>query len=338
MTAAAVAAAVGGVVIGDATRVVRGVAPLDRANESQVSFFAKLGYAALFAASRAGVVLVSPELAETPGLCATRVIVARPHEAMLALLPTFYPEPDFVPGIHASAVVDPSAEVAEGARVDALAVVGAGARIGEGAWVGASCVVGSGVSVGARSRLHPHVTLYPGSVIGERVTLHSGARIGSDGFGFVYQDGAHQKIPHVGRCVIGDDVEIGANSTVDRGSIDDTVIGAGTKLDNLVHVGHNVRIGRLCLFMAHVGISGSTHIGDGVIFAGQSGAAGHLEIGHGARMAARAAVYRDVPAGETWSGTPARPHREELRKDAALQRLAARLREIEALLDAAKRP
>ena len=134
MTAAAVAAAVGGVVIGDATRVVRGVAPLDRANESQVSFFAKLGYAALFAASRAGVVLVSPELAETPGLCATRVIVARPHEAMLALLPTFYPEPDFVPGIHASAVVDPSAEVAEGARVDALAVVGAGARIGEGAW------------------------------------------------------------------------------------------------------------------------------------------------------------------------------------------------------------
>ena len=170
------------------------------------------------------------------------------------------------------------------------------------------------------------------------MTLHSGARIGSDGFGFVYQDGAHQKIPHVGRCVIGDDVEIGANSTVDRGSIDDTVIGAGTKLDNLVHVGHNVRIGRLCLFMAHVGISGSTHIGDGVIFAGQSGAAGHLEIGHGARMAARAAVYRDVPAGETWSGTPARPHREELRKDAALQRLAARLREIEALLDAAKRP
>ena len=160
-----------------------------------------------------------------------------------------------------------AAALTQAGLVDALAVVGAGARIGEGAWVGASCVVGSGVSVGARSRLHPHVTLYPGSVIGERVTLHSGARIGSDGFGFVYQDGAHQKIPHVGRCVIGDDVEIGANSTVDRGSIDDTVIGAGTKLDNLVHVGHNVRIGRLCLFMAHVGISGSTHIGDGVIFA-----------------------------------------------------------------------
>ncbi len=338
MTASAIAVAVNGVVVGDPDCVVRGVAPLDRATGAQVSFFSKAGYGELFATSRAGVVLVSPELAETPGLCVNRVIVAKPHEAMLALLPTFYPQPDFVAGIHPSSVVDPSADVAAGARVDALAVIGAGALIGDGAWIGASCVVGDGVTVGAQSRLHPQVTLYSGTVVGSRVVLHSGARIGSDGFGYVYQGGAHQKIPHVGRCVIGDDVEIGANSTIDRGSIDDTVIGAGSKLDNLVHVGHNVRIGRLCLFMAHVGISGSTHIGDGVIFAGQSGAAGHLEVGTGARLAARAAVFRDVPAGETWSGTPARPHREELRKDASLHRLAARLKELEALLDAAKQP
>ncbi len=336
MTAAAIAAAVGGVVSGDPDHVVHGIAPLDRADASHVSFYAKVGYGTLFENSAAGVVLIAPELADAPGKCVSRVIVAKPHEAMLSLLPTFHPEPEFVPGIHPSAVVDPTARVAAGARVDALSVIGAGAEIADGAWIGAGCVVGDGVSVGAKSRLHPHVTLYPGSVIGARVILHSGARIGSDGFGYVFQGGAHQKIPHVGRCVIGDDVEIGANSTVDRGSIDDTVVGQGTKLDNLVHLGHNVRVGRLCLFMAHVGISGSTHIGDGVIFAGQSGSAGHLEIGNGARMAARAAVYRDVPAGETWSGTPARPHREELRKDAALHRLAARMKEIEALLDAAK--
>lgn len=336
MTAAAIAAAVGGVVRGDADHRVDGIAPLDRATARQVSFFAKPGYATLFERSEAGVVLVAPELAEYAGRCVARVIVAKPHEAMLALLPAFHPTPEFVAGIHPSAVVAASAKVSASARVDALAVVGEEARIGDGVWVGAGSVVGDGVTIAAGARLHPQVTLYPGAVIGRRVIVHSGARIGSDGFGYVFRDGMHAKIPHVGRCVLEDDVEIGANSTVDRGSIDDTVIGAGTKLDNLVHVGHNVRIGRLCLFMAHVGISGSTHIGDGVIFAGQSGSAGHLEIGDGARMAARAAVYRDVPAGETWSGTPARPHREELRKDAALNRLAARLKEIEALLDAAR--
>jgi UDP-3-O-[3-hydroxymyristoyl] glucosamine N-acyltransferase len=336
MTAAAIAAAVGGVVSGDPAHLVHGIAPLDRATRIHLSFFAKAGYGALFEQSEAGVVLVAPELAESTGKCTSRVVVANPQEALLSLLPTFHPEPEFVPGVHPSAVVDPTATIARGARVDACTVIGAGAMIADGAWIGANCVVGDGVSVGPGSRLHPQVTLYPGAVIGARVILHSGARIASDGFGYVFQGGAHQKIPHVGRCVIGDDVEIGANCTVDRGSIDDTVVGAGTKLDNLVHLGHNVRVGRLCLFMAHVGISGSTHIGDGVIFAGQSGAAGHLEVGSGARMAARAAVFRDVPAGETWSGTPARPHREELRKDAALNRLAARMKEIEALLDAAK--
>jgi UDP-3-O-[3-hydroxymyristoyl] glucosamine N-acyltransferase len=154
MTASAIAVAVNGVVVGDPDCVVRGVAPLDRATGAQVSFFAKAGYGELFATSRAGVVLVSPELAETPGLCVNRVVVAKPHEAMLALLPTFYPQPDFVAGIHPSSVVDPSADVAAGARVDALAVIGAGAVIGDGAWIGASCVVGDGVTVGAQSRLH----------------------------------------------------------------------------------------------------------------------------------------------------------------------------------------
>ncbi|MFL5503474.1 MAG: UDP-3-O-(3-hydroxymyristoyl)glucosamine N-acyltransferase, partial [Gemmatimonadaceae bacterium] len=165
-----------------------------------------------------------------------------------------------------------------------------------------------------------------------RGSIHSGARIGCDGFGYVFRDGAHQKIPHVGRCIIGDDVEIGANSTIDRGSIDDTVIGNGTKIDNLVHVAHNVRIGEKCLLMAQVGVAGSVTIGDGAILAGQAGVSGHLSIGAGARLAAQAGVFGDIPAGETWSGYPARPHRESLRASAALFKLAGMMRRLEKLL------
>jgi UDP-3-O-[3-hydroxymyristoyl] glucosamine N-acyltransferase len=164
------------------------------------------------------------------------------------------------------------------------------------------------------------------------VRVHAGARLGSDGFGYVFRDGRHDKIPHVGRCLVEADVEIGANTTIDRGSIDDTVVGAGTKIDNLVHIGHNVRIGRLCLIMAQVGISGSVRIEDGVIIAGQAGIAGHHTVGAGARLAGRAAVFGDVPAGETWSGYPARPHREALRAQAALFKLPALLRGLERLL------
>jgi UDP-3-O-[3-hydroxymyristoyl] glucosamine N-acyltransferase len=169
-------------------------------------------------------------------------------------------------------------------------------------------------------------------MVGRRAILHSGVRIGSDGFGYVYRDGAHQKVPHVGRAVIGDEVEIGANSTVDRGSIDDTVVGEGTKIDNLVHVGHNVRIGRRCLIMAQVGIAGSARIGDGCIIAGQAGLGGHIHVGDNVRIGGQAGVFGDVPAGETWSGYPARPHRDALRAQAALFKLAALVRPLEKLL------
>jgi UDP-3-O-[3-hydroxymyristoyl] glucosamine N-acyltransferase len=162
--------------------------------------------------------------------------------------------------------------------------------------------------------------------------VHAGARLGSDGFGYVFRENAHVKIPHVGRCIVESDVEIGANSTIDRGSIDDTVIGAGTKIDNLVHVAHNVRIGRLCLLMAQVGIAGSVRIEDGVILAGQAGIAGHVTIGRGARIAAQGGVFGSVPAGETWSGYPARPHREALRAQAAMFKLPSLIRAIERLI------
>jgi UDP-3-O-[3-hydroxymyristoyl] glucosamine N-acyltransferase len=168
--------------------------------------------------------------------------------------------------------------------------------------------------------------------LGDRVRVHAGARLGSDGFGYVFRGGRHEKIPHVGRCVVESDVEIGANTTIDRGSIDDTVIGAGTKIDNLVHIAHNVRIGRLCLIMAQVGVAGSVRVEDGVIIAGQAGIAGHHTIGAGARLAAQAGAFGDVPAGETWSGYPARPHREALRAQAALFKLPSLLRGLERLL------
>jgi UDP-3-O-[3-hydroxymyristoyl] glucosamine N-acyltransferase len=158
-------------------------------------------------------------------------------------------------------------------------------------------------------------------------------RIGSDGFGYVFTGGAHAKIPHVGRCIIENDVEIGANTTIDRGSIDNTVIGAGTKIDNLVQVGHNVQVGKLCLVMSQVGISGSAHIGDGCVLAGQAGLGGHITIGAGARIAGQAGVFGDVPAGETWSGYPARPHREALRATGALFKIAGMMKQLEKIIE-----
>jgi UDP-3-O-[3-hydroxymyristoyl] glucosamine N-acyltransferase len=212
-------------------------------------------------------------------------------------------------------------------------VIGDNAVIGDGSWIGSHCVVSKGATVGSNSRLHPHVTLYSGAVVGDRVILHSGVRVASDGFGYVFNNGAHSKIPHVGRCIIENDVEVGANTTIDRGSIDDTVIGAGTKIDNLVQIGHNVRLGKLCLVMSQVGISGSARIGDGCVLAGQAGLAGHIDIGSGAKIAGQSGVFGDVPAGESWSGYPARPHRESLRATGALFKLAGMVKDIERLIE-----
>ena len=338
LTAAAIASAVSGQLSGDADATVNAIAPLDRAGPEELSFLASSRYASLLAASGAGIVLVAPDLAETPaeGVKA-RIVVDKPHEALLALIPRLYEAPPREPGIHATARLGRGVTLGERVTIGEYAVVEEGATIGEGSWIESHAVVGRGVTMGRDCRLHPGVVLYPGARLGDRVQIHSGARIASDGFGYVFRQGAHQKIPHVGRAIVENDVEIGANTTIDRGSIDDTVIGAGTKIDNLVHIGHNVRIGKLCLIMAQVGIAGSTHVGDGVILAGQVGLSGHIEIGNGARVAAQAGVFGDVPAGETWSGYPARPHREALRSHAALFKLAGMIRGLEKLLAGGER-
>jgi UDP-3-O-[3-hydroxymyristoyl] glucosamine N-acyltransferase len=333
ITAEAIAALVGGELVGDGRAVVTGVAPLDRAGEHDLSFLGSGKYSALFARSRAGVVLVDPELRDAPGGARARVIVTKPMEKMLTVLPKLYRQKVVLPGVAPTARIGSGATLGERVSIGDYAVIAAGARIGDDTVVDPHAVVGEGARVGASCHLHSHSTIYAQATLGDRVVIHSGVRIGSDGFGYVFRDGAHNKIPHVGGCVIGDDVEIGANTTIDRGSIGDTVIGAGTKIDNLVQIGHNVRIGKLCLLMAQVGVAGSVIVEDGCIIAGQAGLAGHLTVGAGARIAARAGVFGNVPAGETWSGYPARPHRESLRASAALLKLADLMRRIEKLLE-----
>jgi UDP-3-O-[3-hydroxymyristoyl] glucosamine N-acyltransferase len=315
LTARKIAELVGGELRGDPDLEIDAVAPLDRAGPRHVSFLASAKYADAFAACEAGVMLVASELADTPGASSTRVVVAKPHDAVLSLLPHLYDTKGTNPGVSLTARIGRNVQIGDNVRIDD------------------HVSIADGVTIGDHTHIYPHVAIYSGTTIGDRCIIHAGARLGCDGFGYVFRNGAHEKIPHVGRCIIGNDVEIGANSTIDRGSIDDTVIGDGTKIDNLVHVAHNVRIGKLCLLMAQVGIAGSTHIGDGVILAGQAGVSGHVEIGAGARIGAQAGVFGDIPAGETWSGYPARPHRESLRASGALLKLAGMIRKLERLLE-----
>jgi len=333
LTALAIADIVGGELRGDGATTVSGVAPLDRATPADLSFVTQARYAPQFRETRAGIVLVSAEHADAPSNAACRIVVEKPHDALLSLLPRFYPETRREPGINATVRIGRGARIGKGVTLDEYVVIGDGASIGDGVWVGAHSVIGEGVTLGTGSQIHPHVTVYPGAQLGERVRAHSGSVLGSDGFGYVFRAEGHAKIPHVGRCIIGNDVEIGANTTIDRGSIDDTVVGDGTKIDNLVQIGHNVRIGRLCLIMAQVGIAGSSRIGDGCVLAGQAGIGGHLTIGAGARIAAQAGVFGDIPAGEAWSGYPARPHRESLRASGAMFKLPGMMKRLEQLLD-----
>jgi UDP-3-O-[3-hydroxymyristoyl] glucosamine N-acyltransferase len=333
LTADDVAAAINGQLIGDGTVRITAIAPLDRAGPSDLSFLGSPKYLPLFAKSNAGVALMTPELAQSPGQASARIIVAQPHEALLALIPKLYSPVVAPPGIDPTARIGRGVILGDDVSIGPYVVIGEGAQIGNRVWVGSHASIGSGVTVGSGSRLHPGVSVYPGAIIGERVVLHSGARIGSEGFGYVYADGGHRRLPHIGRCILENDVEIGANTAIDRGSIDDTVIGAGTKVDNLVHIAHNVRIGKQCLILAQVGIAGSARIEDGCVIAGQAGIAGHHVIGKGARIGGQSGVFGDVPPGESWSGYPARPHREALKAQATVFRMAGLLKRLERLLE-----
>jgi UDP-3-O-[3-hydroxymyristoyl] glucosamine N-acyltransferase len=333
LTAADIAAVAGGELRGDPAARVASIAPLHRAGPSDLTFLAAARYAPLLADRSPGVLLVTPELAATPGSPQSVIVVDKPVEVLLGILPRLYTLPRSVPGVHHTASLGRGVHLGKNVTLGPYVVIGDGASVGDDTVMDAHVVIGAGVTVGSQCHLFPNVTLYAGSSLGNRVIAHAGVRIGGDGYGYVFADGAHRKIPHVGRCLIHDDVEIGANTTIDRGSIDDTVIGAGTKIDNLVQIGHNCTVGRLCLIMSQVGLAGSTRVGDGAILAGQVGVGGHLEIGARAKVGAQAGVFGDVPAGETWSGYPARPHRESLRASAALFKLAGMIKRLERLLE-----
>jgi UDP-3-O-[3-hydroxymyristoyl] glucosamine N-acyltransferase len=333
LSAGEIAALVGGRLVGAADVTVSRVASLERSQPGDLSFLATARYLQYFQQTRATVVLVKPEFADAPS-SATRIVVTHPQRALLTVIPVLHPEPPWTPGIHPTAVVGAGARWDEPVALGAHVVLGRDVRLGRNVRIGAGCVIGDGVTIGDDTQLFPQVVCYPGTIVGRRVILHAGVRLGSDGFGYL-RDGradGHQKIPHVGRCIIEDDVEIGANTTVDRGSVDDTVVGAGTKIDNLVQVGHNVRIGARCLLMAQVGIGGSTVVGDDVILAGQVGLIDHLVIGRAARIGAKSGLYGDAEPGTVMSGIPARPHRDALRAQAALYRLAKIVDQLEGLV------
>jgi UDP-3-O-[3-hydroxymyristoyl] glucosamine N-acyltransferase len=338
LAASEIAALTGGRLVGPGTTTVAGIAPLERAGPGDLSFLASPRYVPYLERSSASVVLVAPDLeqAASGGGPETRVIVADPYAALLVVLPVLYPQAVWEAGVHPRAVVGRGATWQEPVEIGPHAVLGHGVQLGRNVRIGAGCVLGDGVAVGDDSQLYPGVTLYAGTALGKRVIVHSGAVIGSDGFGYIPGKGgeAHRKIPHVGRCLIGDDIEIGANTCIDRGSVDDTVIGSGTKIDNLVHIAHNVRIGARCLIMAQAGIAGSCQVEDDVIIAGQAGVSDHITIGRGARLLVQSGTIADIPAEATYFGTLARPHREYLRGQVALYRLANIIGDLEELVNA----
>ena len=324
-TVAEIARQLQGEVLGDASIVLKGFAPADRAQPGDLTFAENENYFAR-AEQGAAAAIIAPSAFTSSKKTVIRVADAR--VAFARVLPLFFPEPTFAPGIH------PSAVVAQSATIDPSAHIGPQCVVGENVCIGARSVlqglnfIGAGCQLGADVNLFPNVTLYAHTEIGNRVRIHSGTVIGSDGFGYVLDGGAHRKVPQIGNVIIRDDVEIGSNVSVDRGALGPTIIGTGTKIDNLVQVGHNVNLGEHCLLIAQVGIAGSTKLGNYVILGGQVGIAGHLKLGNKVSVTAQSGVMHDIKDGEKWFGTPAQPDRQTKRQFIAMQHLPELLKRV----------
>ncbi len=321
---------VGGRVEGDPDRTVEAIRSLEAAGPLDLSVLKNPRYRGQAEASRAGALLVVPALAgAVPGR--DLLVAGDPDYALARLVEVLHPPARREPGVHPTAVLEPGCEVDPSASVGPYAVIGAGSHIGPGAVLHAAVSVGRGCVVGEGAVLHPHAVLYDGTEVGPGSVVHAGAVLGADGFGYATQDGTHHKVPQVGRVVLEADVEIGANSAIDRATLGETRIGEGTKIDNLVQVGHNVRVGRHCILCGQAGIAGSTSLGDGVVLAGQAGVAGHIQLGDRVQVAAKSAALASVEPGKVVAGIPAVELRRWRRQVALLSRLEEMSRRLRAL-------
>lgn len=324
-TATEIAAKLGGEVLGNGTVELTGFAPADASKPGDLTFAENENYFARAEASAASAILVAGDFKSTSK---TLIRVPNARVAFAKVLPCFFPEPTFAPGVHPSAVVAGTATIDPTATIGPLCVVGDGVEIGPRVVLEGGDHVGAECRIGADSRLFPNVTLYARTEVGRRVRLHAGVVLGSDGFGYAFDGRAHQKVPQVGNVIVQDDVEIGANTTVDRAALGSTVIGQGTKIDNLVMIAHNVALGEHCILVSQVGIAGSTTLGNYVTLAGQVGLAGHLKIGNQVTIAAKSGVMHSIPDGEKWLGIPAQPDRQTKRQLLAIQQLPELIRRV----------
>ena len=303
--------------------LLTGVAPLGVAGPQEVSFLDNRRYADALEKTAAGAVIVHPNMLSRVPPGTVPIITSEPYAGWARVAALFHPMPPARAGVHLTAHVAEGAWVDPSAEVDPFALVEAGAEVGARCWVGPYAAIGAGVVLGPECRIGAHASLSH-AVVGARVYVYPGARIGQEGFSFAPTNNGFLSIPQLGRVVLEDDVEVGANTTIDRGSTGDTVIGAGSRLDNLVQIGHNARLGRCCVIVAQVGIAGSTVLEDFVQIGGQAAVAGHLRVGQGARIGAQAGVISDVHVGAALVGSPAQPRQEFFRQVAALKRMAAR--------------
>ena len=304
----------------DGNHPINDVAPLDRAGENDISFFDNVKYLDQFTGSKAGACFVRAKYAAHAPATMRVLVTEDPYRCYAFATQKFYPTPKVTDGISPTASIHPHAQIAHGVSIASGVCIGAAAEIATGVVIGANTVIGDGVIIGADTIIGP-LSSITHSIIGARVIIHRGVHIGQDGFGFALGREGHVKVPQLGRVVIGNDIEIGSGTTIDRGTGPDTHIGDGTKIDNLVQIGHNVNIGKRVVIVAQVGISGSTRIGDGAVIGGQVGIAGHLSIGAGAKVAAQSGVMHDIPAGKSYGGAPAIPAIEWHRQTVAISRL-----------------
>jgi len=323
-TLAELASLTGAEILGDAgagERIVTDVAPLDAAESHHLSFFANQHYLESFEKSRAGAVFVHPKLVKDAPAGMVLLVTPEPYLAFAKAARAFYPPSASYRGISPTAVIDGAAQLGDQVSVGHFTVIEAGVRIGARTEIGSNTVLEAGVVIGEGCVIGANVTISH-SLIGDRVVIYPGARIGQDGFGFALDASRHLRIPQLGRVLVGDDVEIGANTTIDRGAGPDTIIGTGSVIDNLVQIGHNTVVGNGCVIVAQAGTAGSTKLGDFVMLGGQSGIAGHLTIAPGTKIAAKSGVMRDVPKATVMGGIPAVPMTQWLRQVATVARMA----------------